>query len=167
MLIALDTETGGLDATKNPILSFALYAPGITPFYAQVWGDPNLCDVKALQINGLDPTAGRQLADIILEFNNWHAEIGAPKFEVIGHNVGPFDMPFIKQLNLPCKFDYHYRDTLVAAALLKDSGKIQLEKLNLKACCEYFGITYDAHNALEDARASYELWHKCLGIIKS
>lgn len=166
MLIALDTETGGLRADINPILSLALYHPS-AEFYIQIKGDRKWCDAKALEINGLNPDEGVTKPEAAAALTKFWESLGKPKFEVIGHNVGPFDMPFVKQLGLPSgMFDYHYYDSLVAAALLKQSGLAPLTKLNLAACCSHFGIEFAAHNALEDAKASWKLWHKCLEVIK-
>jgi DNA polymerase-3 subunit epsilon/ribonuclease T len=167
MLIALDTETGGLKADINPILSLALYNDDIQ-FYCQIKGDRAWCDKKALEINGLDPDVGLTKGEAQTALIEFWEKNGKPKFEVIGHNVGAFDIPFVQQIAPPAKmFDYHYRDTLVAMALLKDSGLVTPGRLNLGSCCEYFGITFDAHNALEDAKAAWKLWHRCLEVINN
>ncbi len=166
MKIACDTETGGLNPDINPILSVAFYTPD-HEFYIQIKGERQYCDKKALEVNGLNPDEGVSRAEaqgLIIDFWN---KLGRPKFELIGHNVGPFDAPFLKQLALPNgMIDYHFYDTMVACALLKDCGKINPERMKLQSVCDYFGITYEAHNALEDAKAAWKVWHKCLDIIK-
>lgn len=166
MLIACDTETGGLKPDVNPILSIAFYNDQ-HQFYVQIQGPKEWCDKRALEVNGLDPTQGVTVREAQKMIIAWWVSIGSPKLELIGHNIAAFDVSFIKQLALPDKMiDYHYRDTFIAAALLKDSGKVPLTRLNLGACCEYFGITFAAHNALEDAKAAWLLWNKMINLIK-
>lgn len=167
MLIAVDTETGGLDPIQNDILSIAFYNPD-TEIYIQIKGDPKFCDAKALEINGLDPTQGVTRAEAQEQLIAWWTKLGQPKFQLVGHNAAAFDLGFIKQLALPSKFyDYHIEDSMIAMAILKRAGKINLPRVNLKACCDYFGITFEAHNALEDAKASWQVYQKCLDLLRN
>lgn len=165
MRISCDTETGGLDPAVHPLLSLAFYNPDHI-FYDRIKNEWFTCDPDALAINKLDPNEGfgrEEFRKRVFEF--WE-NCGKPKFELIGHNIG-FDVSFIKQLNLPKEmFNYHVIDTSTLMFVLKDRKKIPDIKWNLKALCNHFGVVLDdAHNALADAKATYELYYKMIELI--
>ncbi len=54
-------------------------------------------------------------------------------------------------------FNYPY----IYSTLDLVKSKVKIPKYNLKACCDYFGIELDHHNALSDAKACHQLWEKC------
>lgn len=166
MLIAVDTETGGLNPVLNDILSIGFYNPD-TEIYIQIKGDPSACDAKALEINGLNPLDGVTKQEAQEQLIAWWVKLGKPKLQLVGHNAAAFDLGFIKQLALPVGFyDYHIEDSMIAVSILKRAGKLNLPRVSLKACCDYFGITYEAHNALEDAKASWQVYQKCINLIR-
>ena len=178
MKVALDTETGGLNAAANPILSLAIWSPELEetqagPFMARIAAGTDLaCEQRALEVNKLDPAIGMSrhaAARMLLEW--WTAQ-GKPRFKLIGHNVGPFDVPFVQQLrccgvDLPwgMMFDYHYRDTATLALAFTDLG-ILSGKLSLGGLCSQLGIEFQAHDALQDTKAAWHAWNRMTQMLK-
>ncbi len=84
---------------------------------------------------------------------------------MVGHNVS-FDHAFLekafKKNGIPNTMHYRKLDTIsIAYAKLYDDGDI--EKFSLRALCEKLGIeNKNAHTALSDARATFELYKKLL-----
>ena len=171
MKVALDCETGGLEADKNPILGLAIWSPELEesehgPFVIRMCADGGICHPKALEVNKLDPNVGVTRAVAAQMLFDWWVAQGRPRFELVGHNVGPFDVPFVRQLeragvDLPwhMMFDYHYRDSATLALACYDLGLLG-GKLSLGAVCAQLGIKFAAHDALQDAKASWHAWHR-------
>ena len=167
MLISLDVETGGLDAEANPLLQVSLWRPDGPGYEVRIKGDPARCHPRALQANGLDPTQGMEPADAAASLVQWWKSIDSPQFHLIGQNVGPFDVPFLKQLtkvgvDVPWSmmFDYHYRDTGTLALALQDAGILHFGKWSLTNICQVLGILYDPHICRADAKAAWYAWHR-------
>lgn len=177
MKAAADTETGGLEADKNPILSLTIWSPELEeteagPFRTRICADGGICHPKALEVNKLDPTVGVTRAVAAQMLLDWWGRQGKPRFELVGHNIGPFDIPFMKQLaragvDLPWNlmFDYHYRDTATLALALHDLG-ILSGKLSLGAVCGQLGIGFNAHDDLQDSMASWHAWERMTHLLQ-
>lgn len=109
--VVLDFETGGLDATKNPVMSFAALAmDGVSldqilkyDNLVQPYSDKLQYDSKAMQINGLSVEQCRakgvplsQLVDdickIFTEANIHNSKTARPV--IVGHNID-FDKNFL------------------------------------------------------------------------
>ena len=167
MLMALDTETGGLDPITRPLLSVALWCPE-QKFHVRVKAN-RPCDRKALEINKLDPEMGVEPQVAAEHLLLWWKGMGSPRIELVGQNVGPFDVPFFKQLmhcgvDLPwdLMFDYHYRDTATLALACMDAGLLPRGKKSLGALCEMLNIHFSAHDSLQDAMAAWHVWHRLI-----
>lgn len=173
MRISLDTETGGLEAAENPLLQVSLWQPEGPCFEERVLPGPGMkIHPRALQANGLDPAVGIPADECARRLVAWWKSIGSPRFELIGQNVGPFDVPFLKQLtrvgvDVPwaAMFDYHYRDTSVLAFALQDAGILHFGKWSLTNICQVLGILYDPHLARCDAKAAWHAWHRMEGVL--
>lgn len=170
MKIALDTETGGLVPSENPILALAMYNPEHA-FSTRIKCPTNLtCHPRALEVNRLDPTQGDMAYDAQIALGRWWESLGSPRFELIGHNVGPFDIGFVKQISGPkhsLMFDYHYRDTATLALALQDAGLVHFGKLNLSNVAERLKIRYDAHGAMQDAMCAWHVWERQIQIVRA
>ena len=86
---------------------------------------------------------------------------------MVGHNVA-FDYAFLEnsfsRTGVENKMHYHKLDT-ISIAFAKLYGHQDVEKLSLRALCEYLKIeNKKAHTALSDARATYEIFEKLLGL---
>ena len=170
MDIALDTETGGLDPEIAPILGIDLWHPTGPCFSQRVigtgrvgrFGNKMEIHPRALQANGLNPDEGVPIEEAAKRMVAWWKSIGSPQFHLVGHNVGPFDVPFLKQLthvgvDVPwaMMFDYHYQDTATAAYLMQKDGMLHFGKWSLTNVCQVLGILYDPHLSKCDAKASW------------
>lgn len=76
---------------------------------------------------------------------------------LVGHNI-LFDYSFLKKAAVDEKLRFEHKgiDTLHLARILLPS----LQSKTLPMCCAYFGIVYNPHRALADAKASAELYEK-------
>jgi len=94
------------------------------------------------------------------------------KFIAAGYNVD-FDIQmfneFFKKNNhlyFWSYFDYHKLDPITFIFMLEYKGLISLENHRLANVCKYFGININAHDALEDIKATRELVYKLMGYLK-
>lgn len=185
MDIALDCETGGLDAELNPLLGFDLWTPSLekegktltirVKGTGQInrFGVPLVIHPRALQANGLDPEQGDTPAAARDKLVRWWESIGSPQLHLVGHNVGPFDVSFLKQLtwhhkDLPWQsmFDYHYQDTASLAYALQKAGLLHFGKWSLTNVCQVLGILYDPHISRADAKASWYANERMLMVMR-
>jgi hypothetical protein len=181
MDIALDTETGGLEAELAPIMSVDLWHPTGPCFSERIkatgrkgrFGQDLTIHPRALQANGLNPEEGIPIEECAKRLLTWWKSIGSPQFHLVGHNVGPFDVPFLKQLtyvgvDLPWSmmFDYHYQDTATLAYALQKAGILHFGKWSLTNVCQVLGILYDPHLSKCDAKASWWANERMNAILK-
>jgi len=182
-LLLIDTETGGLDATRHPILSLAalvLDCEGqvLDQTYTLIF-DPRTMDAEesALKINGLsvekivaEGLYPAQAISRLVEMLRRHDMVES--VTLVGHNVA-FDAGFLKRLwdvagatqeSFDILFSHRKICTQSAALLLEQAGVIAPGGSSLDALVQYFGITLNreqGHNALNDALATAELF-ECL-----
>ena len=80
---------------------------------------------------------------------------------LIGHNAIRFDYPFLKsefKRNYVKSIDYYVKDTVRIARI---KLRRQMRNYSLKSLTEYYGIVNrEAHRALSDVYATYELYQK-------
>jgi DNA polymerase III epsilon subunit-like protein len=84
---------------------------------------------------------------------------------LVGHNM-PFDLSFLdaafSKTGLKNPLHYHRLDT-ISIAWAKLHREVDLEHFSLRELCIRFGIKNEnAHTALSDARATYELYKKLM-----
>lgn len=119
---------------------------------------------------------GRQLEERIVELTGIHDEqlVSAPTIDevlptllemteravLLGHSV-TFDYSFLKRAAVERKktFERDGIDTLKIAR----KYLTELESRSLRYLCEYYGICHNAHRALQDAKATVELYRKLAG----
>lgn len=182
-IICLDFETGGLDPSKNPATELAYQAFDLDSYkpvlefssyiipYDELVLDPKAMEFTGISIqqlmNGLDT---KELMKKIQEDFSKANSSGnfRSKPILLGHNVG-FDVGFLLYLfkkhrvdiekYLDCNFGIpKVIDTLVLAKQ-KWANDPKVAKYNLTACMSAAGIEYyDAHNAMNDVRATKELF---------
>lgn len=152
----LDTETTGLDPSGDGILQVAvidgngrtLFESYVHPYERREWP-------KAERVNGISPEMVRDapsMAELRPDIDRAlkDAEL------IIGYNVG-FDLSFLrsKGVTVPAvdtcdvmrDFAYIYGEWADWA----DDGWVWQ---SLVTCADYYGYRFDAHDALEDARAT-------------
>ena len=180
--LIIDTETGGLDATKNGICSITIKKHN-TDEIANLFVKPNyaLCfDPRALEINGLKlawlETNGfteEKCVNIMIAYFQQYTT-GWNKPIIIGHNIG-FDLRFLDAMfqravgqSIYKYINYHFRDTMCNQLFLKDCGIVD-GKVNLKESYRHFFKEYfaDAHTAEGDVLATERLYNAQVELVKN
>jgi len=191
-ICAIDTETTGLDSHFHEILQICILpldanlAPrkDIVPFFIDLKPDcPERIDPDALKVNKID------LANVMLRgfdhekakdlLRTWIAKLQLPispkgtpcKIIPLGQNYA-FDRDFIiRWLGIEMYdefFDYHYRDTMIAAQYLNDRAimhaeRVQFKYVNLTGLATKFNIPYETrHNALSDCLCTAAVYLKMI-----
>lgn len=187
-IICLDFETGGLDPSKNPALQIAYQAFNLDDYkpilefssYIQNYDDLKV-EKAATDFNGITPqmTAnGMDTEDLVKKIcEDFTAANTSKNYRtkpiLMGQNIG-FDIGFLMYLFrkhkvdaskfLDCNKDYNgievpkTIDTL-SMGKQKWANDTKLLKYNLGAMVGHAGIPlYDAHDALNDVRATKELF---------
>lgn len=170
-LCFLDTETGGLDPDRHALLEVGIvkvnFQLEVVAEFESFVCPPEMMIVEpsALGVNKLDlgevRTKGLKEAELVKGLAPFMAGT-----VVVGHNVA-FDWAFLRALfsragaPLP-NVSYHRVDTVSLAWPLLLSGAVP--KINLKALCEYFGVSNEGeHRALADARRTLQVYKRLLG----
>jgi DNA polymerase III epsilon subunit-like protein len=173
--IVFDTETGGLDCTKNPILEIALvtldinlkeidrYETYVKPYddLEITKGALNANGIKLRDVENNGITKKELIKNLIIYFKNaMPGSHPSLKPVVVGHNI-PFDIGFMDELfkNEKTKFkdiiSNVYIDTMADA---KRSWP-KISSINLSTCCEQAGIELiNAHRAMPDVLATADLF---------
>ncbi|WP_245895991.1 3'-5' exonuclease [Deinococcus irradiatisoli] len=170
-IIFLDTETGGRDPLRHPLLTIGVVTltpeGEIThPLHLKLKHAEYCVEPGALEVNGIDllthdreaqppPEVARQLRD-------YAAEVG--RVMLGGHNFG-FDLGFLRPLlpDLGRVFRRGHIDTKLTAQFLIHAGALPHNVgTPLSQLTQHFGIEYAAHDALEDARATARVYVELL-----
>ncbi len=179
-LAFLDTETTGLDFDKNEIIEIGCVLvdqdwSGELPVFTVV--DEFEIKIKPERIEDADPVSLRinkyDPSDWVFAYTQEEGmKILANKTKgciMVAHNLC-FDASFIdrafKKTQVLNEMHYLRLDTITMAfAKLHDNREV--EKYSLRSLCEYFNIqNKNAHTALADARALYELFTKLIFLNK-
>lgn len=177
--IIYDTETGGLDKTKNPITQFACIV--IDPktlkevdrleMFIKSYNNLTIT-TEALEhtmVTMSDIKSGVSVEDfvnVLIEFFELYRvktrSKEAGRLVPIGHNI-PFDNGFLDYAFNLCKknfYNYIYENFIDTYTLAKMTWGIKGdEKLTLGACCERAKIGLnDAHGAMNDVEATTDLF---------
>ena len=147
-IIVIDTETTGLDPEKDEVLSLAildgngnvLFNDYVRPARRKRW--PN-----AARINGItwaDVKDKRTIRDRSCEIESLFKNAQL----VVGYNTD-FDLRMLKASGLVIETHSVY-DVMKHYASIHNGGRYA----KLAQCARHYGYAYDAHNALEDAKAT-------------
>lgn len=196
-IICLDFETGGLNPAKNPATQVAYQAFDLDTYkptlefstYIQPYDDLKLED-EAMKYTGItyqqlasgidSKAVVKKMCDDFSEANTANTHTKKPI--LLGHNIG-FDIGFLCYLfnkhkvdlgkYLNCNKNYlgieipTFIDTL-SMAKQKWANDIKMTKFNLTACCQKAGVEItDAHSALNDVKATKELFFYFTNILRS
>lgn len=174
----IDVETTGLSAYKNDIIQIAClieingevveeYTSLIKPFNFDAIND------QALEVSGTNredlknypepKIVHNKLCDILGKYVNKFER--SDKFTPVGYNVN-FDCDFLYQFFKKNEdryygswFNWKLVDPLAILYAMDYKRKIALPNYKLTTVCQHFGIPLKAHDALEDIRATRELWY--------
>lgn len=161
-LVVLDLETTGLAAKTDKIIEIGairIKNGRVDDEFSKLIQPGFLLEQKTVDITGItDDMLKKQpcfesVANELLDF--------VQEEVLLGHNI-IFDYSFLKKSIINCmpkgtKFERNGIDTLkIARTVLSPECK-----KTLPALCEQFGISYQPHRALEDAKATWALF-ECL-----
>lgn len=180
-ILFIDTETGGLDPSKNSLLSIALV----------IWKNFEAIDSKeilindgilnvtpeAMKVNGIDLSTHVKNAvspeiaiKEINEFLVMHFE-QSEKITLGGHNIN-FDVNFLRYFLVANNFPFHkrfshrYVDTATILYYLYLGGKLKQRAISSNEAFDFFGIAVEKrHTALGDAIATARLFSLLVQII--
>ena len=179
LMIALDTETGGLDSTEHSILSVGMWTVDTVectvtnPLYFTI-KEPEIVVVpEAMAINGLDlehiESDGVSPEGACTIINNYCKEVGT-KPTPLGHQVA-FDMGFLQRLyrlggGAPLPFHYRTIDVPSVLTTMYLARLLPRDISSSQKALEYFGMSRGAiHNALHDAKCTATVYLNLLAIL--
>lgn len=181
-IIYADTETTGLDHKEQEMVQFAF----IIEVDKQVVAEENLkmrparpdkASADALKITGktiedlLAYPERRAQYGRILEILGRHIRKfdKGDKLIWVGHNPS-FDMRFVRSyfeehgdVYFGSWFDNRPADTVSLAVAASMRGHFKVADYKLGTLCAHFGIPLEAHDAMNDVRATRALFHTLMG----
>ena len=179
----IDTETYGLEEAEHRLISVGLVFGSLDMETEtdSIWGgqqffiadDPGELDQRAQNINGIDPAwlevHGEPKADVAVKLDEIlyreFIKAGSIRLIPLGQNW-PFDRSFLRtrmpsfRETMRKYLNYHYADSAVLAEELKDAGIMDLASCSLQSLATYFGIEYEAHDALADAETTLAVYFR-------
>lgn len=184
-ILWLDSETGGLNPRKNPILTLAgiieMNGSPVEEFYFKVKPfTGQTVEDTALKVNGITREEIEKFEDPLIVHNKLNITLGKycnkydrnDKYILAGHNIA-YDLGMLKVFYELCGdsylyswVDYHVLDTMALAIALKQFGNISPLNVKLETLAKYFNIPLTAHNALNDIRATREVFYRFKQYIK-
>ena len=182
-MLVIDTETGGLDPTRNAILSIAcvVYNDGPEESIHLVINDPDgVVNEQALEINGftrerieregISPREACNRIRALLNKNGMHG-----RTTLAGHNL-PFDVGFLVRLfrigegdlrGYDKLFNYGGLDTKGMALALEQAERIKPLSSSLIHVAPSVGVgPWKEHDALEDALATARVLRKMIDMMR-
>ncbi|WP_019588460.1 3'-5' exonuclease [Deinococcus apachensis] len=170
-IIFVDTETGGRDPARHPLLTVGLVTltprgEVTRPLHLRVRHEQYDVDEEAMAVNGIDLAAhdaeARPAGEIADAIRAYAGEVG--RVMLGGHNLH-FDTGFLRTLlpNLGEVFRRGRVDTKLTAQFLIHAGRLP-RKLGtgLDGLAGHFGFEYRAHDALEDAAVTARVYAELL-----
>jgi len=184
--LAIDTETGGLDASQHKLLEIGAFlfdenGKELDKFHAflSIYEEPEKsCTVTALKINNFLERAhhpDRSNTEIAKIFAAWSIKVcNEYKPTLLGQNIS-FDKTFINTFMTTNGFpgwsdifSYHMMDTCMLGRILSKCGLLKTERFSLKNLCDELDIKIEgAHTAMADARATALVYIKGMRLLKS
>lgn len=170
-ILHIDIETGGLNPYEHAITSIACIY-GEKEFYIEV--DPstyvyNKVSKEALKVQGKTleelKRVGIDAEEAFYSLYYFLEENGIEELtrvQPVGYKIG-FDLGFLEVFFMEHGYDlYDYVshrsiDILNTIRQLESWGCFKLPHHNLKIVCDFFKIPLEAHNSLNDIRATKEL----------
>lgn len=166
-IMAVDVETGGLDASSDPLLEVGFYSPetGVVSFYLGAGG--KRVTESAARVNGYpEAYVGRELSTVgnVIDFLRRHS---IKNF--VAHNA-PFDSSFLRH-NIEHVGGYRlprFFCTMTMAHVLRLVGGYNSSSISLDAMLTEFGIDGRGlkHGAGQDAELTYRCYERIVARLK-
>ena len=159
----LDIETTGLDKNADEVLQLSiidgngkiLFNDYIKPTYKTQWPE-------AARINHItcEMVADKQtIEELLPEINRVMS--GAEL--IVGYNSERFDIPFLKNKGVAFPDDAEQADVMRLFAIIygeKDTYRGGYRWQKLTTCANYYGYQFNAHDSLEDIKATLFCFYK-------
>lgn len=174
-LLFLDTETTGLNPKKHGVIQVGMiYGKQELMFNVNPIPLGVKIDKEALKVNGIKKKKIKKYTDHHVQFAHMLDFLGKgvnqynkkDKYVVVGYNV-KFDVEFLHGwaeredfVYLGSYLDWRVIDVLVLARTAHYLGQMpsEPEDFKLSTICEIYGIEGANHDALDDIRATKELF---------
>lgn len=156
--VCIDLETTGLDPKRDKIIEIGAVKVehNVVVGEWETFVNPGRkLEERIVELTGIHDSQlenAPQIAEILSEFLAFIGEN-----VLLGHSV-LFDYSFVKKaaVNEKRSFERQGIDTLKIAR----KYLAELESRSLGCLCQYYGISHNAHRALEDAKATVALYRK-------
>ena len=169
-ILFLDIETTGFSRDWDEIIEIAAIlidantGKDIDSFHEYIKPKRNITP----KITNLTRITNAQVANcrseqiVLMDFSEWVTISNADI--VVGHNCKSFDLNFIKarcdKFGIKWTSPQTIVDTLALARQLNKEGIIKTENNQQPTLAKYFGVTYEAHSAIEDTKALIKIYNK-------
>lgn len=175
----IDTETTGLDAVKQDVIQIAILIEldGVVVEEAEFKCQPydystvqkGALDVHGYSVEGLQtfPIPSETLGKVTALLRKYITEGSMDGFIFAGYN-SPFDVRFVSAWMQKggMEFAQYFRsqhDVLPHFKKYILDSRQYSKNHKLVTAAEHFGITFDAHDALEDIKTTKLVWEKIKG----
>ncbi len=182
--LVIDTETGGLDVSRNSLLTLG----------ALIWSDGKLVaekewfvreprmeidpsslehhqvDLREVASKGQSP---KEVSEELLAFAKPH--FPGEKIVLLGHNI-QFDAAYVKRMfdmagvDYEGEFSHRLIDTSTLLGVLSLAGRLPIASRGLSEAIDHFKLPIDParrHTALEDARVTALLFTKLVELLRA
>jgi DNA polymerase III epsilon subunit-like protein len=173
----VDVETTGLNSYRNGIIQLSGMIERdneiIEEFNYRIAPFPfDMIDPKALEVNGKSRSEIQTYEKPMKVYKEFKSLVekhaNGAKLICAGYNVG-FDVRFVKDFfgkngdkNFFSHFDYHTLDVMNSALMYCHKKSLKLKNVKLVTVAEHFGVNADFHDAMNDIRATREVYLRIL-----
>lgn len=162
-VLCLDIETTGLSFDNDEILQVSIIDGNNTPlFNSYIKPSRRKTWARAQEIHGISPdmVANKPgIEEVAAEVS----EILSRAELIVGYNSEEFDIPFLRSGGVVFPESAEYYDMIKLFAVVYGDfssyhGNYKYQKL--ETCAKHYGYTYNAHDALEDTKATLHCFYK-------
>ncbi|WP_345457500.1 3'-5' exonuclease [Deinococcus aluminii] len=173
-IIFVDTETGGRDPARHPLLTIGLVTltpqgEVTRPLHLRLRHDRYDVEADAMAVNGIDldahHAAAQPAGEVADAVRAYAREVG--RVMLGGHNLH-YDLGFLRLLlpDLNSVFRRGRVDTKLSAQFLIHAGVLPRKVgTPLDQLAKHFGLEYQAHDALEDAAVTARVYTELLRLV--
>lgn len=154
-VVCLDVETTGFDPYRDEVLQLAfvrgdnevLLSHFVCPEHHTSWPE-------AQRIHGITPLLVKDCAPLV-SLKSEIEEIFEDAGLIVGYNVA-FDLAFLHAAGISCGHSQRFDVMREFAPVVGrwDAMRRRYAWVSLARCAQFYGVSFRAHDALEDARAT-------------